>query len=274
MEVTNKKQLIKIFNTTRFISNTIYLRNTLRSRKEVKIYNDLKPLAPSHSLATVNFVIGGTLEIGTRYTNKYHTALLNFADGKKPGGWPEHGCLTQEENLCRCTNLYEVLITDTCDKGYYHVNEMLDGLRAYQGLCTDTVMYVPKVTIFRDDKTYELKKPTYGDIITCPAPSCIFVDDRKALITYERRIEQIILSAIKNKADCLVLGAWGCGAFRQNPVLIAKAFVKNLNKYSGYFKKVVFAIKGTPGWNTPNTSYRIFLDVFKSEYSGVIAEGE
>lgn len=274
--ITDSKSLIKIFNNTRFLSKVVFARNTNNTCKNTEVYSDLKAVPYSSALANVNFVVGGTLEIGTKYTNKYHTALLNFADGKKPGGWPELGCLTQEENLCRCTNLYEVLVSDKCDAEYYEVNKKFDGKfsKMREGLCTDRVMYVPNVMIFRDDNTYELKKPTYADIITCPAPSCRFRDSSKALAVYEQRVEQIILSAIKNKAECLVLGAWGCGAFQQDPILIARAFVRNLNKYSGYFKKVVFAIKGTPGWGLQNTSYGTFLDVFNHEYKGLVVESK
>lgn len=268
--VTNSEKLIKIFKDTRMLSKTVFANKTNKSCKNTKIYRNLQPKPQSTDLSVINFVLGGTLEVGTRYTNRYHTALLNFADGKKPGGWPEYGCLTQEENLCRCTNLYEILISDKCDEGYYSVNKKFDN----NGLCTNTVMYVPNVTIFKDDNTYVLKRPKFADIITCPAPSCKFASTTKAQSVYEERIEQIVLSAIENNVECLVLGAWGCGAFQQDPVLVAKAFVSILNRYSGYFRKVVFAIKGTPGWGGHDTSYGTFLDVFRHEYAGFVVEEE
>ena len=268
--VTDKDTLIKIFNKTRLLSKTLYDLDTKALKNKTKIYVDLESKPVANIPSTVTFMVGGTLEIGTKFVDKYHTALLNFADGVKPGGLPEYGVLTQEENLCRCTNMYEVLISDKCDAEYYSVNKEFDNF----GLCTDRVMYLPDVAIFRDDITYDMVKTKYADIITCPAPSCGFKDDSFALSVYNKRIEQIILSAIDNNVECLVLGAWGCGAFAQDPHLIASAFVNNLNKYSGYFEKVIFAIKSTPGYGTSNSSYSIFLNSFKNEYNGLVIEGE
>ncbi|WP_306440898.1 TIGR02452 family protein [Corallococcus aberystwythensis] len=40
----------------------------------------------------------------------------------------------------------------------------------------------------------------------------------------------------------LVLGAWGCGAFRNNPHDAADAFASALDAFSGGFVRVVFAV--------------------------------
>ena len=160
--------------------------------------------------------------------------------------------------------MYEALISDKCNKKYYQVNRNNDR----DGLCTDTVIYLPNVTIFKDDRDYlELESPFKYDIITCPAPSCHLYPNQ-ALFIYDRRIEQIVLSAIKNNVECLVLGAWGCGAFRQDKILIARSFIAILNMYSGYFKSIVFAMKKTPGWNQKESAYNVFLNEFKNYYHG------
>ena len=51
-----------------------------------------------------------------------HTAALSFADAATPGGSVLYGAKTQEECLCRCSNLYESIISEKCDKEFYSKN--------------------------------------------------------------------------------------------------------------------------------------------------------
>ena len=264
LDITDENKLIDIFFDTRKLSKTKYKEETERLINDTKVYSNLSPLADSDKKSDIAILNGGTLEVSNLLSKYYKVAALNFADGKKPGGWPEYGCLTQEENICRCSNMYEALISDKCNKEYYQVNRNNDR----DGLCTDTVIYLPNVTIFKDDRVYrELESPFKYDIITCPAPSCHLYPN-EALFIYDRRIEQIVLSAIKNNVECLVLGAWGCGAFRQDKILIAQSFEAIVDKYSGYFKSIVFAMKKTPGWNQKESAYNVFLNEFKYYYHG------
>ena len=264
LDITDENKLIDIFFDTRKLSKTKYKEETERLINDTKVYSNLSPLADSDKKCDIAILNGGTLEVSNLLSKYYKVAALNFADGKKPGGWPEEGCLTQEENICRCSNMYEALISDKCNKKYYQVNRNNDR----DGLCTDTVIYLPNVTIFKDDRVYrELESPFKYDIITCPAPSCHLYPN-EALFIYDRRIEQIVLSAIKNNVECLVLGAWGCGAFRQDKILIAQSFEAIVDKYSGYFKSIVFAMKKTPGWNQKESAYNVFLNEFKYYYHG------
>ena len=264
-DVTDGYKLIDVFFNTRELSKTKYRDETDRLINDTKVYSNLSPLENNDNSSDVAMMIGGTLEVSNILSKCYKVAALNFADGKKPGGWPEEGCLTQEENICRCSNMYEAIISDKCNKGYYQVNRSNDN----DGLCTDAVIYLPNVIVFKDDRDYHELESTYKyDIITCPAPSCRFRNNDEALMVYKRRIEQIVLSAIKNNVECLVLGAWGCGAFGQDKKLIAQAFVDVLNKYSGYFKLIVFAMKNTPKWNQ-DRPYDVFYDAIDEKYKGV-----
>ncbi len=113
-------------------------------------------------------------------------------------------------------------------------------------------------------------EPVPADVITCPAPSAR-MDKEKARKIFTSRIEQIVLSAIANEAECIVLGAWGCGAFGQDPALVANSFATVLNKYSGYFREVVFAIKPTPHWGEADL-YSTFVSEFNTSYKGKVRE--
>lgn len=60
------------------------------------------------------------------------------------------------------------------------------------------------------------------------------------------RATQIIKSAADNKADCLVLGAFGCGAFCNDPDVVARAYKEVLKTYRYYFEEIVFAVYCSP----------------------------
>ena len=112
--------------------------------------------------------------------------VLNFADGYTPGGLVWQGACTQEEALCRASNLYLYL-----DEDKYPI----DGKLLYS---RDVVFYMGA-----DGK---LRSPRKADVITCPAPICTSVDA-------ERRMRMIVDAARLNGVELLILGKWGCGAF-------------------------------------------------------------
>lgn len=267
LEITESKEMIKVFNHTIKLSKNKYNDYTQKSLKDTIIYNDdINCNLNGYDLYdnNITFIEGGTIETAHGYCDKYNkVAILNFADGYKPGGWPELGCLTQEENLCRTTNLYSILDSNKCKTAYYNVN--IDYDNRY-GLCTDALIYSPNILILKNDKNYKLYKNIKNvDVITCPAPSCRFNTSKDALNIYKQRINKILKSAIRNNVDCIILGAWGCGAFGQSKYHVAKAFKECLDVYGKYFKEVVFAIKPTPTWSFQEDTYSIFKDVIEGK---------
>ena len=243
----------------------------------------MPPVKPMPNPKMTRFVVEmGTVEAGKRLkeTTGKRTAILNFADAIRPGGYVIEGAPTQEENICRCSNLYPTLVAEDRFDKYYFVNynnlypeniygdvfpehEGLDwtALTVKPGYYTDRLIYSRDVLFFKNDSTYEEEEPYTLDVITCPAPNidwsqlgALDADEYSVIV---ERAEQIIKSAILNKVDNLVLGAWGCGAFMQNPEVISKAFMEVLGKY-GCFDNVTFAIRcTTAGWLDNN--YNTFL---------------
>ena len=263
------KYLRKVFEETRELSKTQFAEDTELVQCQTLVYDRIPMQKHRKKGIPVEIIHGGTVATGYKYANQYRTAILNFADAITPGGLVLVGGTTQEENICRCSNLYEALTIGSCMQDYYRANAKTHG-----SVYLDKVIYSADVTVFRDDADYKMITPKKLDVITCPAPSAFFKDDKIALKVYKSRIRNIVNSAILNDADCLILGAWGCGAFCQDPRLISKAFVEVLNEYSGGFKKIVFAFRNTPGTGKHNdTTAKIFIDEFAKNYKWGMKNG-
>ena len=194
-------------------------------------------------------------------------AVLNFANPQNPGGGILAGMSGQEECLCRCSDLYNVLTYPYFLRHYYQYHK-----ENCDGFSTDRLIYSAGVTVIKsDDKVPQvLEEPFAVDVITCAAPylgeNCT-KSEAELLEIYRARIKNILEVSMAQDVDILVLGAFGCGAFRNDPYLMARAFADVLlqQSYAKYFKKVLFAIR--PSNMSPNL--RAFGGVF-----GGISGGE
>ena len=177
------------------------------------------------------------------------TAVLNFASYKRPGGGFMSGMMAQEEALCHRSFLYNVLREFP---EYYAFNNGL----LNSGFYTNRALYSPDI-VFNDME--------YCDVITCAAPNATRMIryktgqealNQKALL---ERIFFVLNIAADQKVDTLILGAYGCGVFKQDPEVVAWAFKYYLETVrKGTFKKVVFAIPNKDSYN-----YKAFKEVFK-----------
>ena len=129
-------------------------------------------------------------------------------------------------------------------------------------LYTDHIIYSPNVPFFRDDSLALLGSPFQASLITAPAPNAGEVlkrdpGGRSAIrATLERRARYVLRVAAARERRCLVLGAWGCGVFRNDPVEVADVFAGALADpaFGGAFDRVVFAIYDrTSGQQTLST---------------------
>lgn len=184
-----------------------------------------------------------------RYDSSSQICILNFADSTKPGGGYLNGRSPQEETLCRQTLLYPTLVGNQMYQYNIKNNLKVEG--------SDVMIYSPNVYVIRNDKYKEIQHPFTVNIISSPA-----VDNRKKIHNsdqlMESRIRKIInLAAIKQN-DALILGAFGCGVFKNNPFKIARIFYQVLviENMKNYFKSVIFPIFKS------EEKYMIFRNVF------------
>jgi len=171
-------------------------------------------------------------------------ACLNFASAKNPGGGFLNGSSAQEESLARSSALYP------CIK---QKKEMYDENKKYDSaLYLDYMIYSPEVPVFREDSGSLLDNPYKVSMITAPAVNAGVVRSRESKENENKiekkmkyRIEKILSIALINKNRALVLGAFGCGVFRNNPEDVAdyfRQFVKEDERFNSYFDKIVFAV--------------------------------
>lgn len=196
------------------------------------------------------------------------TAVLNFANPQYPGGGASKGAVAQEECLCRCSNLYLCLSAPNIFEDYYFYHK-----KYTNHLFSDRLIYTKDVVVFKDESEVPALLPRdewfFVDVITCAAPyiAKINIDNASLKSLFKSRIKNIFEAAIDNKVEVIILGAFGCGAFKNPPEVVAEAFheVIDENGYAYNFRKIVFAIKCNPN-NTKN------LDVFQEEFSKDEAE--
>ena len=169
-------------------------------------------------------------------------ALLNFASAKNAGGGFLGGAKAQEEDLCRSSGLY---LCQLEQPDYYAANRATPSM-----LYTDHIIYSPRVPFFRVSGADLLNECFYPSVITAPAPNAgVFLqrdpDGAAALAqTLQRRTAYVLAVAKAQGQKNLVLGAWGCGVFRNAPKEVAAVFARSLRQpeFSGCFERIVFAI--------------------------------
>jgi len=195
---------------------------------EIEVYNDT------------------SLSVARQMVNegKYqHVVCLNFASAKNPGGGFLGGSQAQEESLARSSALYGSLLKM---KEYYEYNR-----KGKSCLYSDYMIFSPNVPVFRDDAGKLLQQPYLLSFITAPAVNAGAVrknepnnvDKIKSVMI--SRAEKVLSVVAYHHCDALILGAWGCGVFRNDPVDVAEMWftlLKENDLFVNRFKKVSFAV--------------------------------
>jgi uncharacterized protein (TIGR02452 family) len=185
-----------------------------------------------------------------------HLACLNFASARNPGGGFLSGAQAQEESLARSSALYPCQVLHP---EHYERNRRQRSL-----LYLDVAMWSPRVPFFRDDHGAWLDAPVLASVITCAAPNagCLDRGTTQAELdaTLRRRAAFVLAIARHHGVERLVLGAWGAGVFRNDPMLIAEIWKSLLaSEFAGAFAEVVFAVLGT---RETSDNHRAFADAF------------
>jgi uncharacterized protein (TIGR02452 family) len=172
-------------------------------------------------------------------------AALNFASARHPGGGFLGGSRAQEESLARSSALHACL----AGRAMYAHHE-----RRRDPTYTDWAIHSPDVPVFRDDGGALLGEPHLVSFVTSPAVNAGVVRARApspedAIREAMRRRTLRVLSVFASHGHrTLVLGAWGCGVFRNDPATIAGLFRDALaGPCRGAFERVTFAVLDRSG---------------------------
>lgn len=186
--------------------------------------------------------------------------VLNFASATHAGGGAKSGASAQEECLCRCTTLYPCLMTDTLMHDYYQMHRARHDRRY-----TDACIYTPDIIVCKTDTDAPTRMAESEwftvDVLSCAAPnlrmdantynpdaaSKISLTEAEQLALHLQRGRQILTVAAAHGIRALVLGAFGCGAFRNNPRIVATAYAQLLSEFEGAFSDIIFAVYCPPG---------------------------
>jgi uncharacterized protein (TIGR02452 family) len=170
-------------------------------------------------------------------------ACLNFASARNPGGGFLGGSQAQEESLARSSGLYRCIAQFS--EMYRHNSQA-----SSTGLYSDYTIYSPGVPVLRDDNGAWLEQPYQVDFITAPAVNAgALLQNAPHLLpqlvpVMKQRIQLVLALAARYRCDALVLGAWGCGVFGNDPQQIATLFADALSEPSirGQFQRIDFAV--------------------------------
>ena len=164
--------------------------------------------------------------------------------------------LAQEECLCRVSTLYPCLADQKMRASFYTPHR-----KNGNTLHNDDIIYTPNVLVIKDDDHNLLSEPFSVDIISCAAPNLrerpsnqyntgdrirVQISDDELLALHEKRAKKIFAAAVANDVDALILGAFGCGAFKNNPRIVAQAYKNVLPLFVDYFQTIEFAIYCRP----------------------------
>lgn len=272
----NNNELIQCFYDSVNISEHILKSETEKAMKSNKVYKE-NFVARKKNVKRVHKDIFNYLSVESntsfnaakKYLQYGKTAVLNFANPHNPGGGVHNGAMAQEECLCRSSNLYPCISNKNVFNDYYLYHKDMNHY-----FFSDRLIYTKDITVFKDDRDVPQIMPKSEwfnvDVITCAAPYIAkrkYTNKTALKELFKGRIKNIFEAAIDNDVEVIILGAFGCGAFKNPPEVVAKAFHETIeeNNYSSCFKKIVFAIpKG-------NNFYH-FDDEFFGEYHTTLLE--
>lgn len=202
-------------------------------------------------------------------------AVMNFANAFHPGGGVANGAGAQEECLCRCSTLFPLLYRRTLRDTFYEYHNKRNSAKA-----SDSLIYTEDVVICKTDENLpkRMKKEDWVkvDVITIAAPDLrsksnihfelvgngAYMNDAELFGYHIKRAIHMLTVAAAKKVDILVLGAFGCGAFENNPEVVARAYKMALQEFPKVFEKVEFAVYCSPN---SDKNYEVFRSVFEPE---------
>ena len=168
--------------------------------------------------------------------------VLNFASWYSPGGRYLNGDIAQEEALCSQSFLYNVLSSTPIVRMYYSRH---DGVET-NGVFNHDCIYSPDILFFYNDCNI------FADVLTIAAPDFrpfLKMGGNNVSLRYQLckvrhdRVKVMLSVAKYCGIKNIILGAWGCGVFKNSVIEVSQEFRGYLtNEFVSDFDIVAFAI--------------------------------
>ncbi|MBO4400362.1 MAG: TIGR02452 family protein [Selenomonadaceae bacterium] len=263
-----KEQLADVFaDTEKFYRADKTLQSAIQKSIAGTAYYDAETYPPlpakKFDATKISVIKSRTFEAAFKLRADFpdaRIAVLNFASATNPGGGVVHGSRAQEEALCRCSTLYAALNTDDNWIRYYKFHR-----DRRDSVYTDACIFTPEIVVFKSDTDIPKTLPSENwiavDVMTCAAPNLrehpnnIYnpgkmasakLSDTELLAVHEKRARHMLTVLASHGVEIFVTGAFGCGAFKNNPSVVATAYKNILPEFDGAFREIVFAIYCTP----------------------------
>jgi uncharacterized protein (TIGR02452 family) len=250
----NKDELIQVYQNTKEICLNIpkpdsakYINVDNTGEKHLYTRDGNVIVEP---MDTVSALIKYSNSINTKGYQK-STAILNNASSKRKGGGVESGSQAQEECLFRCSNLFNI------PDSFYPILQK-------------EFVYTRGAS-FVKNSDYGIIFPIESDVITMPAINLnrFHVDNtenKDSIDNYEivmlEKIEKMFDIAAYHLCDNIILSAWGCGVFKNDPTIVAGFFNKVIEKKRMLFDNIIFAVINDT--NSVANNYKIFSEIIKT----------
>ena len=220
----------------------------------------VKNLTPPENASCTSYKVANASTVKAVIENSERDpslAVLNFASAKNPGGGFLNGSMAQEEALAASGGLYG---TQLLHSTYYDANRDCKTM-----MYTDHAIYSPDVVFFRDDSFNLLEKPATVSVLTLPAVNMGQVrakgeDVRRAKQAMKDRMRLALAIFAHERNGTVILGAYGCGVFGNDPDDVARWWKELLfdEKYGMCFSNVLFSVLDKPNGENIRAFERMF----------------
>jgi len=277
--VSTAAERIKVFeDTMEWIKNDPALSAsvTFAKKNTVVFYEDDYPGFDASKTKEEHITVSGdrSYQAAMRLHGEYPNskiAVMNFANAFHAGGGVTTGASAQEECLCRTSTLYPLLYRRTLRDTFYKHHYDRHTPKA-----TDSLIYTEGVIICKTDEDLPKRMSETDwvtvDVITIAAPDLrdesnvhvplvdggTYMNNAELFGYHVKRAIHMLTCAAAKGADILVLGAFGCGAFQNDPEVVARAYKTALQEFPKVFRQIEFAVYCPPGGSRN-------YDVFKKE---------
>ncbi len=235
--------LIEVFQDTEKFSNK--MRESVSTKHD---FDSILTFIPEQTNDNVKVLNMDSVSAAVMFSKFGKTCVLNMASPTTVGGGVKEGARAQEECLFRCSNLTHVIS-----------QEMYP-------LKMDECIYTKDVKFFKDFH-YNYIDEIVVDVITIAAPN---IGGQKAYqgfnyeVDMKEKISLMLSLPIENGVKNIILGAWGCGVFGNDPKEVSELFrnVLTTRGYQNQFDNVVFAIINDH--NSVGSNYEVFKETFEA----------